>query len=115
MSSGFSRLEGPRDSCSSPEGSQPYPPFNGPPYDYSKICPAAHIFPVVALTERRGSDLDGEGPWSSFLKYPQYCWEFHDNSSERPSPEPLLTKKRRPQPYWGGENSGFTLWKPQMP
>ena len=28
--------------------------------------------------------------------------------SERPSPEPLL-KKRRPQPYWGGENSGNAL------
>ena len=29
-------------------------------------------------------------------------------SSERPSPEPIL-KKRRPQPYWGGENSGNAL------
>ena len=29
-------------------------------------------------------------------------------SSERPSPEPLW-KKRRPQPYWGGENSGNAL------
>ena len=28
--------------------------------------------------------------------------------SERPSPEPLL-KKKRPQPYWGGENSGNSL------
>ena len=28
--------------------------------------------------------------------------------SERPSPEPLL-KKKRPQPYWGGENSGNAL------
>ena len=28
--------------------------------------------------------------------------------SERPSPEPLL-KKRRSQPYWGGENSGNAL------
>ena len=40
-------------------------------------------------------------------KYPQYCWEFHDQP-ERPSPEPLL-KKRRPQPYWGGDNSGNAL------
>ena len=29
--------------------------------------------------------------------------------SERPSPEPLLKKERRPQPYWGGENSGNAL------
>ena len=29
--------------------------------------------------------------------------------SERPSPEPLLKKKRRPQPYWGGDNSGNAL------
>ena len=28
--------------------------------------------------------------------------------SERPSPEPFL-KKRRPQPYWVGENSGNAL------
>ena len=28
--------------------------------------------------------------------------------SERPSPEPIL-KKRRPQPYWGGEISGNAL------
>ena len=30
-------------------------------------------------------------------------------SSERPSPEPLLKKKRRPQPYWGADNSGNAL------
>ena len=30
-------------------------------------------------------------------------------SSERPSPEPILEKKRRPQPYWGGGNSGNAL------
>ena len=29
--------------------------------------------------------------------------------SERPSPEPLLKKKRHPQPYWGGDNSGNAL------
>ena len=29
--------------------------------------------------------------------------------SETPSPEPLLKKKKRPQPYWGGENSGNAL------
>ena len=29
--------------------------------------------------------------------------------SERPSPEPLLKKKSRPQPYWGGDNSGNAL------
>ena len=28
--------------------------------------------------------------------------------SGRPSPEPLL-KKKRPQPYWGGDNSGNAL------
>ena len=42
-------------------------------------------------------------------KCPQCCWEFHDNSSERPSPEPLFWKKRHPQLYWGGENSGNAL------
>ena len=31
--------------------------------------------------------------------------------SERPSPEPLL-KKKRPQPYWGGDNSGNALEPP---
>ena len=36
---------------------------------------------------------------------------FHDRSSR----EPLLKKKWRPQPYWGGENSGFMLWSLQMP
>ena len=35
--------------------------------------------------------------------------------SGRPSPEPVL-KKRRPQPYWGGgERILEMLWKPQMP
>ena len=29
--------------------------------------------------------------------------------SERPSLEPLLKKELRPQPYWGGENSGNVL------
>ena len=49
-------------------------------------------------------------------KYPQYCWVFHDpgysmTGSERPSPEPLL-KKKCPQPYWGGDNSGNALEPP---
>ena len=32
-------------------------------------------------------------------------------STERPSPEPLLTKEKekRPQPYWGRDNSGNAL------
>ena len=30
------------------------------------------------------------------------------SSSERPSPEPIQ-KKKRPQPYWGGDNSGNAL------
>ena len=50
----------------------------------------------------------GDSESCYYQKYPQYCWEFHDNSSERPSPEPIL-KKRRPQLYWGGENSGNAL------
>ena len=29
-------------------------------------------------------------------KYPQKCWEFHGNSSERPSLEPLLKKEAFP-------------------
>ena len=29
--------------------------------------------------------------------------------SDRPSPEPRLWKKKRPQPYWGGDNSGNAL------
>ena len=39
-------------------------------------------------------------------KYPQYCWEFHDNSSERPSPEPLLPKRSVPAVLGGRE-----FWK----
>ena len=35
-------------------------------------------------------------------------WRNSMTGSERPSPEPLL-KKRRPQPYWGRENSGNAL------
>ena len=31
-------------------------------------------------------------------------------SSERPSPEPILKKKRRPQPYWGRRILEM-LWK----
>ena len=48
-------------------------------------------------------------------KYPQYCWEFHDNSSERPSPEPLLKKEASPAVLGGGERILESLWKPQMP
>ena len=44
------------------------------------------------------------------MKHPQYCWEFHDNSSERPSPEPLLKKEASPAVLGGGgENSGNAL------
>ena len=45
-------------------------------------------------------------------KYPQYCWEFHDQLW------PLrnhFRKKKRPQPYWGGEIILEMLWEPQMP
>ena len=44
-------------------------------------------------------------------KCPQYCWEFHDrlSASERPSPEPLLKKRRVPSRTGGGENSGNAL------
>ena len=39
-------------------------------------------------------------------KHPQYCQEFHGNSSERPSPEPLLKKEASPAVLGGRE-----FWK----
>ena len=39
----------------------------------------------------------------SLQKCPKYCWEFHDNGSERPSPEPLLKKEASPAVLGGRE------------
>ena len=47
-------------------------------------------------------------------KYPQYCWELQDNSSERLSPEPLLKKRGVPS-HTGGETILEMLWKLHMP
>ena len=43
---------------------------------------------------------------SDILGYPQYCWEFHDNSSESPSPESILKKEASPAVLGGRE-----FWK----
>ena len=51
---------------------------------------------------------------ASIQKCPQYCWEFHDNSSERSSLEPLLKKRGVPS-RTGGERILETLWSLQMP
>ena len=49
---------------------------------------------------KRGSEFAsnfwGVCPWGvPSQRYPQ-CWEFHDNGSERPSPEPLPKKEASP-------------------
>ena len=48
-------------------------------------------------------------------KYPQYCWEFHDNSSERPHPELFLKIRGVLFLALRGREFLEMLWKPQMP
>ena len=55
---------------------------------FSRLCSAYILLPWVEIPpSTAGNSMAGSG---------------------RPSPEPLL-KKRRPQPYWGGEHSGNAL------
>ena len=48
-----------------------------------------------------------QGRQPNYQKCPRYCWEFHEQLWEALL-EPL-PKKRRPQPYWGRDNSGNGL------
>ena len=58
------------------------------------------------------------GPWWFFWgrtnqKYPQYCWEFHDQLWEALSG--TTSEKRSAPSRTGGEIILEMLWKPQMP
>ena len=45
---------------------------------------------------------------TNFERCPQHCWEFHDRLWEALSGT-ISEKKKCPQPYWGGDNSGNAL------
>ena len=51
---------------------------------FGNLIGRAQLIPAPAL---------GLGQVHVFQKYPQSCCELHDNSSQRPSPEPFLKKK----------------------
>ena len=74
------------------------------------LCPGA---PFLDSVSPRPEPKSGFRRRSFDQKYPQYCWEFHDQLWKALSGT-NSEKKRRPQPYWG-ERILETLWKPQMP
>ena len=88
MASGVGRQETPKGSLQCPA----YEDIRSP----SMPAFEARHSPVLACMKLRTQEC------------PQYCWEFHDNSSERASPEPILKREAFPAAL-GGENSGNAL------
>ena len=72
-----------------------------------RVCPRTQWGSVSSLLRNSILSKQYSACFPLTQKYPQYCWEFHEQLWEA-SPEPLL-KKRRPQPYWGGGDSGNAL------
>ena len=66
---------------------------------------------LKTLPKKRSLLCPQQGPWiltpSTIRNTPSTAGNSMTGSG-RPSPEPLL-KKKRPQPYWGGDNSGNAL------
>ena len=88
----------------------------------SSVCPANS-----SSRNHNGTPFPGVGSGHGeyaevvYQEYPPSTTGNSMTGSERPSPEPLL-KKRHPQPYCGGENSGnalepsivFRVWIPAV-